>query len=102
VTLKICVRPLLVPVTVTVYVPAEPEHERKLVPPDTPMGMLVRDRVQVSPLEGTTELVKSTVPVNPPSGWTEIIEVPAAPASTVTVEGLGFIVKSWTKKLTIT
>ncbi len=64
----VCVRPLLVPVTVTLYVPAEPEHESMLVPPETPTGMLVRDRVQVSPLEGTTELVKSTVPVKPPSG----------------------------------
>ena len=93
---------MLVPVTVTVYVPAKPEHERTLLPPDTPMGMLVGDRVQVSPLEGTTELVKSTVPVNPPSGWTEIVEVPATPASTVTTDGLGFRVKSWTLKFTCT
>jgi len=98
----VCVRPLLIPVTVTVYVPADPEHESTLVPPDTPMGMLVGDRVQVSPLEGTTELVKSTVPVNPPSGCTEIVEVPATPASTVNEDGLAFNVKSWTVNLTVT
>src|SRR5437899_1166886 len=98
----VCVRPLLVPVTVTVYVPAKPEHERTLLPPDTPMGMLVGDRMQVGPLIGTMVLVKSTVPVNPPSGWTEIVEVPDTPASTVTTNGLGFNVKSWTVNLTVT
>src|SRR3989442_13296293 len=98
----VCVRPLLIPVTVTVYAPAGPEHESTLVPPDSSMGMLVRDRVQVSPLEGTTELVNSTVPVKPPSGWTEIVEVPATPASTVTTDGLAFNVKSWTVNLTVT
>jgi len=76
----------LVPVTVTVYVPAGPEHDRVEVW-DTPRTMLVGLRVQVSPAGETTE-VKATVPVNPLTGVTVMVDVAVAPASALTVVGL--------------
>ena len=49
--------------------------------------MLVGLREQVKPA-GETEDVKATVPVNPLTGATVIVEVPVAPAKTVTLVGL--------------
>jgi len=82
----------LVPVTVTVYVPAVPEHDRVEVW-DAPRTMLEGLRVHVRPAGDTAE-VRVTVPVNPLSGATVIVEVPVAPALTVTLVGLAEIAKS--------
>ena len=82
----------LVPVTVTVYVPAVPEHDRVEVC-EAPRTMLFGVRVQVRPAGETVE-VRATVPVNPPVGATVIVEVPAAPANALTLVGLAVTVKS--------
>jgi hypothetical protein len=52
----------------------------------------------VSP-EGETEEVNVTVPVNPLIGETVMVEVPDAPATTVTDVGLALIWKSGTATL---
>ena len=81
----------LVPVTVTVYAPADPEHDRVEVP-DVPRVTLVGLRVHVRPVLGDTEDVRDTVPVNPFCAVTVIVDVPVAPARTVTLVGLAVIV----------
>lgn len=81
----------LVPVTVTVYVPTGPEQDRVEVP-DPPV-ILVGLRVHVRPAGDTVD-VKATVPVKPLSGATVIVDVPAAPATMLTVVGLAAIEKS--------
>jgi hypothetical protein len=83
------------PVTVTVYVPIVPAHERVEIPLVTdPSEMLVGDRVQVRPVEGETTGVSETVPVNPLKPATVIVEVPAVPEVTPTLAGLTTMVKS--------
>ena len=52
----------LVPVTVTVYTPAWPEHDSAEFPEDV---RLVTPRVQDRPVVGEIVLVRVTVPVNP-------------------------------------
>jgi hypothetical protein len=76
---------------VTVYDPADPLQERVEVPePVTLVGV----RVQVKPVDGLKLKVKLTAPVNPSSADTVMVEVPEAPARTVTLIGLAAIVKS--------
>jgi hypothetical protein len=88
----------LVPVTVTVYTPCDPLQDRVEVPdPVTLVGV----RVQVKPVAGETVAVRETIPLNPFRAVTVIVEVPEAPARTVTVAGLAAIVKSWTVKVTV-
>jgi hypothetical protein len=66
-TLVVRVRLLLEPVTVTVYEPVIPEHERFDVPAIVrPLReTLVGDRAQVSPEDGAIVAANETVPVNP-------------------------------------
>ena len=52
--------------------------------------------MQVSPVAGLMVEVRLTKPANPLTGVTVIVEVPEAPASTVTLVGLAAIVKSCT------
>ena len=57
-------------------------------------------------LVGATEhevllVVRLTTPANPCKPVTVIVEVPAAPAFTVTLVGLAEIVKSWTVYVTV-
>jgi hypothetical protein len=80
-----------VPVTVTVYTPVDPKHDRVEVP-DVPRTMLVGDSVQVRPLLGVTEDARLTVPVKPLWAVTVIIEIPVVPARTVTAVGLAVTV----------
>jgi len=81
----------LVPVTVTVYDPADPLQESVEVPePVTLVGV----RMQVKPVAGLMLGVKLTAPANPSSAVTVIVEVPEAPARTVALIGLAAIVKS--------
>jgi hypothetical protein len=83
----------LAPVTVTVYVPAAPLHERVEVPdPVTLVGV----SVQVSPVAGLMLEVRLTTPAKPLTAVTVMVDAPATPASTVTVVGLAAIVKSCT------
>jgi hypothetical protein len=76
-----------VPVTVTVYTPADPEQESVEVP-EVPRVMLVGDNVHDRPLAGETEEVRLTVPVKPLCAVTVMVEVPLDPARTVTAVGL--------------
>jgi hypothetical protein len=85
----------LVPVTVTVYAPADPLQDSVDVP-EVPRVTLVGVRVHVRPVAGETVSVRATVPAKPWSEVTVIVEVPDAPARTVTLVGLATIVKSWT------
>jgi len=75
-----------VPLTVTVYAPADPEQDRVEVP-EVPRVMLVGVSVQIRPLLGETDDVRLTVPVKPFCAATVIVEVPVEPARTVIVVG---------------
>lgn len=77
----------LVPVTVTVYIPALPEQDRVEVC-EAPRMMLVGFREQEAPLLGVTVDVRETVPANPLSGATVIVDVTLAPAGALTLVGL--------------
>ena len=78
------------PETVTVYVPAEPEHDRVDVC-EAPRTILVGLRVQVRPAGETVE-VNATVPVKPFTGVTVIVEVAAAPELAAILVGLAVTV----------
>jgi hypothetical protein len=96
VTVAECDRVPLVPVTVIVYVPADPEHERVEVP-EVPSVTPVGVKVQVSPVVGETAVDRLTGPVNPFIAVTVMVEVPLEPATNATVVGLAAIVKSFTE-----
>jgi hypothetical protein len=71
-----------------------PEHERVEVPePATLVGV----RVQVSPVVGLMLDAMFTIPLKPLRAVTVIVEVPPAPALTVTVVGFAKMVKSCTR-----
>jgi len=93
-------RLLLVPVTVTVYVPALPLHDN-VEAWDAPRIILVGVSVQVRPVAGEVKLVRATVPVNPSNGATVIVDAPATPALTVTLVGAAVTEKSWTVTVTV-
>jgi hypothetical protein len=96
VTVAECDRVPLVPVTVTVYVPAEPEQERLEVP-EVPSVTLVGVDVQAKPVLGDTVADRLTVPVNPFTAATVMVEVPLEPATNATEVGLAATVKSFTE-----
>ncbi len=56
--------------------------------------MLDGVRVHVRPVAGDIEEVRVTVPVKPFTGATVMVDVPEAPATTVTDVGLAVTVKS--------
>jgi len=87
---------LLDPAIVTVYTPAEPEQDRVELPLVTVAlrTTLVGDRLHVKPAIGKMTFEIATVPENPLSPVTVIVDVPAAPARTVTIAGEGRILKS--------
>lgn len=60
--------------------------------PEVPNVMLVGDRVHARPVAGKTEEARLTVPVKPLCAATVIVEVPLAPARTVTLVGLAVTV----------
>jgi len=88
--------PLLDPVIVTVYAPTEPEQDRVELPPMTVelRATLLGDRLHVKPASGETTFERATVPENPLRPLTVIVDVPAVPARTVTIPGVGRILKS--------
>ena len=100
VTCAVCEMPLLVPVIVTEYAPADPEQDKLLVP-DAPRVTLLGDTVHVRPVAGETVLDRETVPVNPRTLVTTMVELPVAPAFTVTVDAETSRVKSWTVTVTV-
>jgi len=55
---------------------------------EVPSVILVGDRLQLIPVLGETEDTRLTVPVKPLCAVTVIVEVPVAPARTVTAVGL--------------
>ncbi len=83
----------LVAVTVTAYVPAEPEQLSVLVADDT-SDRLESDKVQVKPVPGETDTVSATVPANPSTLVRVSADGPATPASTVASKGLAAMLKS--------
>jgi hypothetical protein len=85
----------LVPVTVTVNVLADPLQDRVEVP-EVPRLIEVVESEHVSPDAGEVEFVRATLPVKPFTDVTLMVELPTAPASTVRLDGLVVIVKSWT------
>ncbi len=86
----------LVPVTVTVYVPAVPEQESVDVP-EMPSVTLVGVIVHVKPVAGETVVDRFTAPVKPFTAVTVIAAVPLEPATNATVVGLAATVKSLTE-----
>ena len=90
-----CERDPLVPVTVTLYAPAEPVQDRVLVPavPSVTVGGV---SVQWRPVLGETELSRLTIPANPFTLVTVTVEAPAAPVFVVTLVGLNETAKSCT------
>jgi len=102
VTVTVVVRdcPLFVPVTVTVYVPAEPVHDRVEVCGVGGSVTLVGVRVHVNPAGDTAE-DRATVPANPFTPATEMVEVAAFPATTVALAGLAARVKFVTMTVTV-
>lgn len=63
--------------------------------------MLVGASVHVIPVTGLMLNARLTAPLKPWSPVTVIVEVPEAPALTMTVVGLAAIVKSWTVYVTV-
>jgi len=91
VTTAECDRLELVPVTVTVYVPALPVHESVLVPePVTLVGV----RVHVRPVVGEILEDSETTPLKPFRAVIVIVEVAAVPAFDAIDVGLAAMVKS--------
>ena len=86
----------LVPVTVTVYVPAAPEQESVDVP-EVPSVTLVGVIAHVKPVTGEMAADRFTVPVKPFTAVTVIVAVPLEPATNATVVGLAATVKSLTE-----
>jgi len=85
----------LIPVTVTVNVLAIPLHDTVVVP-EAPKLIEVAENEQLNPDDGEVEFVRATVPAKPFTDVTLIVELPTAPAKTVTLVGLAATVKSWT------
>jgi len=95
VTMAVCDKFPLVPVAVTVYVPAEPEQESEDVA-EPPEGVvtLIGFKLHARPVDGDTDAVNDTAPLNPFRLVIVIVEVPAVPASALTEVGLVLIIKS--------
>lgn len=61
---------------------------------EVPRVTLVGVRVHASPVDGETPAVRATVPVKLLTDVTVMVDVPLAPATTLTVVGLAATVKS--------
>src|SRR5207245_10667941 len=87
-TLAECDSEPLVPVTVTVTVPAAVKVHERIDAPE-PLVIVAAER-----MHAVLSLVRATSPVNPFNGEMVIVDVPADPTVTVTEAGLADIVKS--------
>ena len=97
--MALVVKPLPVPVTVTVKVPGDEElQDRFEAPEGVPVVsvMLFGDRVQVRPVDGEIAVVRLTVPENPLRPVTVMAEFPVPPEGKFMVAGLAATVKSCT------
>lgn len=97
VTVALVVRPLLVPVTVTVKVLAVEEVQDSVEPPLLAVLVSVTvldDKVQLRPIDGETLVARLTIPANPLRPATVIPEVPVPPEAKFRVVGLAVTVKS--------
>jgi len=99
----VCETPLLVPVTVTTYVPPTEEFTVRVEVPDPPATTvtLVGLNDEDSP-DGVTAAVRLMVPANPPRLFTVMVAVPDWPGVMFTVVGPAATEKSTTLKLTLT
>ena len=85
------------PVTVTAYKPAEPEHDKvdRALVVLALRATLVCDRVQARPVGGEAVTVSEIVPLNPWRPVVVIDEVPDVPARSVTFVWFAAMAKSW-------
>ncbi len=83
-------RLLLVPVSWTLYSPAEPVQDRVDAPPVVVELRLIdpKERLQVRPDEGSIVVVNETLPVNPFKPLTVTVAVPETPARAETLQRL--------------
>jgi hypothetical protein len=97
------VRPLLVPVTVTVYEPAAPEHDNDDVALEAVAlrGRTEGVRLQFRPFEGETVVERATFPAKPSNPVAITVVEPAAPARAVTLVEVAVSPKSWTVYVTV-
>jgi hypothetical protein len=87
----------LVPITATVYVPAEPEQESvDVAEPPAGVVTLAGFKLHARPADGDTDAVSDTAPLNPFRLDAIIVEVPVVPALTAIEVGLVLIIKSGT------
>jgi hypothetical protein len=99
VTVALVVKPLLVPVTVTVKAPGEEEVQDRVEAPvaDALLSVtLFGERVQARPADGEIAVVRLTVPANPLRPVTVMAEFPLPPEGKFRVVGLAATVKSCT------
>jgi len=85
----------MVPWTVTVYDPSEPEHDRDDVA-EVPRVTLAGFREHDNPVDGETAEARLTVPAKPPMLVTVIADVAGLPGPTSTEVGDAEILKSGT------
>jgi len=97
------VRPLLVPVTVTVYEPAEPEHDNSEVALELVAlrGRMEGAGLQVRPFEGEIVVERATFPTKPSNPLAITVVEPVDPARAVTVVEVVVNPKSWIVNVTI-
>jgi hypothetical protein len=94
---------LLVPVTVTEYEPAGPEHDND----DVALELeLLRERtvgfaLQVRPFRGETVAERAIFPAKPSNPVPIMVVKPAVPARAVTLVGVIVSPKSWTVYVTV-
>jgi len=93
VTVAVCERLPMLPVTVTVTVPATVNAHDSVELPNPPVTV---DGVRV---HAVLSLVSATSPAKPFIGETVILDVPAEPTLTVAVDGAAVRVKSVTARL---
>jgi hypothetical protein len=93
VTVVVWERVPLVPLTVTVYDPANDGWQDRLEEPEPPM-IVVGLRLQLMLVVGDVVKVRVTVPANPLDGLTVIVEVSVEPTFPVWLVGFEEIVKS--------
>ena len=92
-TVAVCERPPMVPVTVTLTVPATVNVHDSVELPEPPVTV---DEVRV---HAVLSLVSATSPAKPFIGETVTLDEPAEPTSTVAVDGAAVRVKSVTVRL---
>lgn len=99
VTVALCDKVPLVPVTVTVKNPLADEVQESVDVPDP--VTLVGVRVHASPVVGDIVSVRLTTPPNPLTAAMVMVELLVPPTIMVLLVGLAVIVKSWIVTVTV-